>query len=345
MQPEPSRWWRRLLRLPLLWAVVCIAIALPWYLAGNGLDLLPFLLTLAAGALASFAFVNFTFRLAKTSHGVLLHVAGAVVLGLAFTWAALGGFRVMSNLPEPLRAVTLLVTMGLIPATCWVWLALLRRAIFTRWVSPAKEKPKRIAPAWEHGTASPRVRFSAIPMTMRTLGLMITLVILVLGSLTALALIAIDVFLHIGGSRLIVVLTGSLLAVPTFLILTTALKRRTVNCTAQFDHDYLRVDTDTVHLLLPLREIDRLLWRYESDYARFEVRGGGHDISLITGIARTPPTVLAQLPRLPPDVVLRLGAAGLTEQRTRKTGLTVFRRLAPHISPPNLPGLQASSRP
>ncbi|MHA7268740.1 hypothetical protein [Arthrobacter sp. HLT1-20] len=64
-------------------------------MAGNGMDLLPFLLTLLGGWLCGFAFVNFTLGVKRAWLGVLLHVVGAAVSGVLLHWMVFGGSSIL----------------------------------------------------------------------------------------------------------------------------------------------------------------------------------------------------------------------------------------------------------
>lgn len=163
---------------------------------------------------------------------------------------------------------------------------------------------------------------------MGTLGWIIAAVVVVVGSVTTITLIATDLIRYISSGTLLVFLSGTVIALPAYFTLTALLKRKTVTCSVEFAPDHVQIDDDTDIIRLGLADLDRFLWRCESDYARLEVRGGGHDISLITGIARVPPTVLPELPKLPDEIACRLAAVGLVQQRTRRAGVTVFKRLS-----------------
>ncbi|MCC9067764.1 hypothetical protein [Arthrobacter cryoconiti] len=324
----PAPLWRRLLRQPLLWAALCVGLALPWYFTENALELPPFLLTLVGGWLCGFAFVNFTFAMKNVKYGLLVHLVGAAIFGLILRLGTLVSGSMRAHLPQPVLALSYLVILGSIPAAGWVWLGLLSRVTSARWFVPRKEKPVRIAPAWEFRTTHRFIRFSAIRMPLRTLGWIIAAVVVVLGSVTTITLIATDLIRYISSGTLFVFLFGTAIALPAYFILTTLLKRKTVTCTVEFAPDHMQIDAGTEIIRLGLADLDRFLWRCESDYARLEVRGGGHDISLITGIARVPSTVLPELPKLPGEIARRLAAAGLVQQRTRRVGVTVFTRLS-----------------
>ena len=112
---EPTPRWRRPFRCPLLWAVLCFALAMPWYLAENALELLPFLLTLVGGWLCGFSFVQFTRRMTSSRRGAIVHAVGAAAFGLILVWLVSNGKAVLVDLPEPVKSVIWPLMLGLIP--------------------------------------------------------------------------------------------------------------------------------------------------------------------------------------------------------------------------------------
>ena len=190
-----------------------------------------------------------------------------------------------------------------------------------------RPKPEAKTPVWEPVATGTAVSFSAIPLRLRTLGLIIAAVVVVVGLLGTAVLIAADLIFEVGGSRRIIVLCGAVLALPTYLLLAAGLKRRTVACRVLFDGDQLQIERGTSHRVVALADIDRLIWSCDSDYARFALRGRGFDVSLIAGMARMPSRVLPQLPPLSEQTIARLTASGLIKQQTRRAGLAVFSRV------------------
>ncbi|MGV8885674.1 MAG: hypothetical protein ACOH1T_08840 [Microbacteriaceae bacterium] len=182
------------------------------------------------------------------------------------------------------------------------------------------------APSWQTIDGRSEVSFFAIPLRMRTLALGILAIVICGGlGLAAMLIVADGVFGVRSGSRAIVLL-GTLLALPAALIFVRALQRRTVSCLLRFDADLIGVDVGDEATQIPLREVDQLTWRQDSDYARVVVRADTRTISLITGLVRRKTPVLLQLPALPPDIIRLLVEAGLTQQPSKSTGLVKFTR-------------------
>lgn len=323
--PVHVPWWKRLFRKPLFWALICAALALPWYLNGNGMELLPFLLTLVGGWLCGFGFVNFTLGIQRTWLGVLLHVVVAVVAGLLLHWIVFNGSSFLKTLPEQFRAVLFCVQMGAIPGVGWIWLGLLSR-ITSVAAKPSKTaKVTRLAPVWEDTSPGTRVQFWALPMSMRTLTWAIVGMCLLGGGLTFLLMIAFDSFLlRFGSAKLFIIVFGVLIALPGYYLFRAILGRETTMHAVSFAKDRLIIEIESNVTAIPYVDLERLIWRNDSDYARVEVYGAGHALSLLVGMAKTPKTVLPQLPPLSQKTIHRLTAAGMEKQPSRRPGVTIL---------------------
>jgi hypothetical protein len=111
------------------WSVGCALVALPFFLAGQGLEFAPFLLALAAGWLAGIGFVNASLRMQPAGRGVVLHSVVAV-LAAAIAAASIGpGADLVSHQPPPVRGLILLLQLCAVTGVCWIWLGLLVRAL------------------------------------------------------------------------------------------------------------------------------------------------------------------------------------------------------------------------
>lgn len=323
--PVHVPWWKRLLRKPLFWALICAVLALPWYLNGNGMELLPYLLTLVGGWLCGFAFVNFTLGLKRAWLGVLLHVVVAAISGLLLHWMVFSGSSFLKTLPEQLRAVLFCVQMGAIPAVAWIWLGLLSR-ITSVAAKPSKSaKATRVAPVWEDTSPGTRLQFWALPLSMRTLTWAIVGMCLLGGGLTFLLMIAFDSFLlRFGSAKLFIIVFGVLIGLPGYYLFRAILGRKTTVHTVSFAKNRLTIETESNITTIPYVDLERLIWRNDSDYARVEVRGGGHTLSLLVGMARPPKTVLPQLPPLSQKTIQTLIGAGMEKQPSRRPGVTIL---------------------
>lgn len=288
------------------------------------MDFPPYLLTLLTGWLCGFAFVGFTLGMARKPWGVALHVLGALVTGALLSWVTFADSSVLKDLPGTARSLLLFVQLGAIPGVAWIWLALLGRVTVLA-SKPAKgAKPPRITPGWEATRKGTQVRFSAIPMPMRTFTVIIAAVVLVVGALVVILLSTVDWFLKTGSAQVIILVVGVVFALPAYTLFRSIVGRTTIPCSISFNEDCLRVEAGHEASVVPYSELERLIWRCDSDYARVEVQGGGHDISLIVGVARMPNSVLPQLPPLSQRTLARLAQAGFEVQRTRRPGLTVL---------------------
>ena len=139
-------------------------------------------------------------------------------------------------------------------------------------------------------------------------------------------LIATDDLLPSLGPRALVLLFGVALALPAYAIVMAVLRRDTRDCSIRFVRDRMRVTAgDDVHEFR-LAEIDEMVWRPASEYARVEVASDATRVSLIVGIARQSPGVAAGLPALSGRMKSVLAGAGLVEQPTRRSDIVTLRR-------------------
>ncbi|UYO95644.1 hypothetical protein OED01_08425 [Microbacterium sp. M28] len=319
---------RRLVRNPVLWGALLLGGAIAVTLAGDDLSFLPFLLMLVGGWCFGFAFVNATLRTVPARSGVILHTAVATALGAAIVIVGEAGGDMLDSVPEPGRAVAFVLTFAAIPAAGWIWLGLISRLgdVFAR--QDAKKRPTPTTPEWEreeNGDGS-AVCFAAIPVRMRVLtGTTIGIVVVVGLVVVSLLIVLDDVVMRLGPQWMIIVI-GAGVALPAYLALRAVLQRRTVECVVAFGDDEIRLTTRDSRHTVSFRDLELLLWRSRSDYARIEVRGAGVDLSLITGLAKPPAGRTAELPALPRRVFRRLELAGMTEKRSRRDDVISFHR-------------------
>ncbi|MEF3402812.1 hypothetical protein [Agromyces sp. CCNWLW203] len=319
--------WRRLVGSPLAWAAICLALVVPWALAGQVMELIPYLLMLVGGWLCGFSFVNATLRMTPVRRGVMVHVIGAIVVAVFVVTAVEFGGSLLSTAPAWARSSFVIVQFAAIPAAGWIWLGLISR-ISTAAGSP-KAKPTAVTPEWvrAEGGHGSEVRFSAVPITMRALTTAIVVIVAVMSSVAALALIAAGDLVYVFGARFAIIIVGVVFALPAYFVFVTITRRRTVKGTVGFGNDrlWLTIGGDAT-TVVPFGDLERLVWRCRSDYARLEVRGAGIDVSLVTGIAKPAPGTTAELPALPRRVLGRLHDDGLVVERTRRGEVLTFRR-------------------
>ncbi|WP_368498003.1 hypothetical protein [Herbiconiux sp. A18JL235] len=318
--------FRRLIASPWLWAGVLLAAALPWYLVGEGLELVPFLSGLVGGWLCGLGFVNVTFRMSPR-RGATVHAVGAVVAGAVLWFSTQIWPDVAPAMPEGLRSVAFLVQMASIPAAGWIWLGLISRvtALARR---PAREAP--VPPGWEEDYDGSMVRFSAVPMRLRTLTLQIVALVIVGGVVCTVLLIAFDDVAMSLGPRILVIVLGAAVALPLYGLLRLRNARHTVACSVAFGAKRMRVTAAGSTLELEYAHLAELTWVTGTDYARVEVVGvRTADVvrkSLVVGVARQSPGVAPGLPTLSRRIVRTLEAAGLTPVSQRRKGTSVYRR-------------------
>ncbi|KRC61762.1 hypothetical protein ASE14_13165 [Agromyces sp. Root81] len=316
---------RRLVGSPLFWAAACLALAVPWAIAGQVTELIPYLFMLVGGWLCGFSFVNATFRITPERRAVIVHVIGAIAsAALVVTAAELGG-SLLADAPEPVRIALVIVQFAAIPAAGWIWLALIGRVSAAVGTS---RKPAPTTPEWvraEHGHGS-EVRFAAVPVPMRTLTTVIVVIAVVLSAIVAVALIFVGDIVFALGARLTIIIVGVVFALPAYSAGRAVARRHTLACTVGFGNDRLWIGTGSTTTVVLFRDLERLVWRCRSDYARIEVLGTGVDVSLVTGIAPPPPGATAELPALPRRVLGRLQDEGFVLERARRGEVLTFRR-------------------
>lgn len=305
-----------------LLALALLALALPWYLAGHGLDLPPLLLALVGGWALGFWFVNATLRMRRERLGAVCHVAVAVTGGVLLWAVTAGRPPFVESLPGSGRAVALLVQMASIPALGWIWLGLLGRLS----ASVSRPRTEMLVPNWSREDGGSIVRFPAVPMRLRELYVMIVAVVLLGGGAVIALMIVLDIFVF--GPRMLLVLLGLIVGFPAYLILSESYRRRTVAASVWFDSDRIRVAYGAEVIETPLASIRMLRWRTDSEEARIELHTDVAEISLVAGLARVPKGTAAALPSLPRFVRRSLQLAGLVVRHERKGTTTWVREAA-----------------
>jgi hypothetical protein len=323
VNPEPGPLWRRILHLPLFWALVCGALAVPGYLGGR-LELLPFLFTLVGGWLCGFAFVNATLRI-PGRRGLVVHVVGAVGAGLLLWLLAEGVPALLAPKPNPARALLAVLQMAAVPAAGWVWLGLISRLTAMIGARDAAKAPQ--APQWEPAERGSIARFRGVPLTTRALAFWCVLTAAVVAILVMVVVIASGGTILNVGPKVFLLLYVAVPGLPAYLLMSWLLRRRAVDCAVRFDADRLRVEVDGAEQRIRYRELERLVWRAEGDFARIEARGSGVEAAIIAGIARKPGGTPAALPTLSRRVVRLLEDAGLTSRTLRGGRALVFERV------------------
>ena len=255
--------WRRLVGSPLVWAAICLALVVPWALAGQATELIPYLLMLVGGWLCGFSFVNATFRMTPVRRGVIVHVIGAIVSAALVVSAVEYGGSLLATAPEWMRISLVIVQFAAIPAAGWIWLGLISRVSSIVGTS----KPAATTPEWvraEHGHGS-EVRFSAVPISMRALTTAIVVIVVVMGTLAGAALVAVGDLVYAFGPRLTIIVIGVVFALPAYLAVLAVVRRRTVAGVIGFGNDRLWLSTGSTTTIVAYRDLERLVWRCRSD--------------------------------------------------------------------------------
>lgn len=317
-----------MLRRPIVWGAVLLAVALAVTLAGDDLGFFPFLLMLVSGLLIGHAFVAHTFRMTPPRNGTVLHLAVAIVLAAALVVVIEVGGPWLSSLPDAWRAVVVVLQMAAIPAAGWIWLGLISRVTDLLSRRDAAKHPAAILRTWEREESGDGsgLRFEAVEMRMRSLTVAIIALVVPAGLVAFLLLVVFDdIIMHVG-TRFAIVGLGVVLGLPLYAGFMRILRRRAVPCAVAFGNDEVRVTVDGATERIAFVDLEHLLWRPRSEYARLEIRGGDVDRSLIAGLVRPPRGILPELPPVPRRVHRRLELAGLTEERSRRDETVTFSR-------------------
>lgn len=318
---------RTFVRNPLVVGAVLLLVAIGFTVLGDDLSFFPFLLMLVGGWCFGFAFVNATQEMVPARNGAILHLGVAVVLGALVAFVVEFGGDLLDPFPDAVRGIAVVLQLAAIPATGWIWLALIGRVtdLFAR--RDAKKRPPIVTPEWQRDESGDGsiVFFPAIELRMRALTQAIVGIVVVVGLFGVVLLITLDDIVMRMGPRIAIVLLGIVVGLPVYLVFTAIMRRRTAQCAVAFGNDELRVRVgDELHTI-PFRELAHLRWRCRSDYARIEVRGAGADLSLFAGLAKPPRGFSAELPALPRRVYRRLELAGLTLEKARRGEVITFR--------------------
>lgn len=325
---------RRFVRDPFVIGVGLLVAAIAWTLAGGDLDFFPFLLMLLGGFGIAFSFVNATMEMRPARVGVIVHVVVAAALAATvLVMIEFDGAELLADLPEPARAIALVLQIAAGPATGWILLGLLSRVtdLFRR--RDTEKRPAPVAPVWQREDTADGsgVDFPAVPLRMRTLTMAIVVIVVVVGLAGTALLIALDGAGMLFGPRIAVIVVGAGLALPVYLVLLAVTRRRTLVCAVAFGDDELRIRAGASTYRILFRDLQTLVWRTRSDYARIEVQGttaegAAVDLSLIAGLAKAPAGRISELPALPRRVFRRLELAGMAVHRTRRDEVVTFRR-------------------
>lgn len=295
-------------------------------LVTSDLGIVQLLLMLVGGWCLGFAFVDLTFRMRR--NGLFLHIAGTIVVSAeGFAMVEFGG-PLLAALPEPAGAALVVVQMAGITAAGWMLLGLISRVTDALTRRERRNAPTRTTPEWQRDESGDGsfVSVRAIEIRMRQVTLaMVAVVLFVSGIGTALLIAFDDLVMHLG-ARLSIVLIGLVLGLPAYAAVSTALRRRTEECTVAFGNDEVRVTVGAAASVIRFSDLEHLLWRCRSDYARLELRGNGVDLSLFTGLAKPEPGRTGELPPLPRRVFTRLERTGLAVSRSRRGDVVTFSR-------------------
>jgi len=201
---------RRFVRAPFAWGLLFLIAAMVWTIAGDDLSFFAFLLMLLGGWSVAFSFVNATMEMRPVRTGVAVHLGVAAGLTAGMILVIESDDGLLAGLPDPVRAVVVVLQIAAGPAAGWIWLGLLSRLTDLIGRRDAKRRPPPAAPEWEReeGRDGSGVEFTALDLRMRTLTLAIVGVVLAVGLAGTALLIAFDDAVMRVGARLAIILVG-----------------------------------------------------------------------------------------------------------------------------------------
>lgn len=183
---------------------------------------------------------------------------------------------------------------------------------------------------WEPTPAGDVLHFAAVPARLRTLALAVVAAVFVGGAvLTAAAVLVAG--RDSAAGRLVVVAGALLLCLPLVAAVTLPFRWRTVPCAATAGEGALVLTAGDRTLRVAWDEVDDLVWRTGTEYARLVLRAGATRVSLLIGVARPLPGHAAALLPLAPGAVRALAAAGTTAG-SRRPGHVRYRRVRPRAA-------------
>ena len=183
--------------------------------------------------------------------------------------------------------------------------------------------------SWQQDGDSNVLRFTACPMRMHTLALVITLMVLPIGAATAAMLISLDMMNFRFPVRVTIVVVGLGLAVPVCLIVFRTIRALATEYTVRLTPSRIDISSAREHQSFPLQDIRLLRWRSQTDYARLVLVTGTRKISLLAGLrrARLRSDRSIVLPPIPEGYQQHLAGLGFSAHRTRRApDLVSFRR-------------------
>lgn len=328
-----------MVRHPLFWAAVLTAIASPWYLAGDGIEFVPFVLALVTGWLCAFAFVGAAVRM-PPRRGFAVHLAGAVAAGVWLWFLAGGHGGALTGPSQPAAALVSFLQFAAPTTAGWVWITLIGRIAGLVGAGGKQRAEARSLPAWERDDDAWMLSFNAVPMRTRSVAIAAALVTALAATVGAVLLFAFYDRALAAGPYLVILALGVVVALPTHTAFSAIVRRRTVAARVWFGRSSLRIQSGEPRhpsptlapfdLTIAYRDLDEVTWREDGQFARLEVRTrGGRVVSLLAGFARVPRNVLVGLPPLHRRTVAALIDAGLTSGAVSPRALGVaFERAA-----------------
>ncbi|WZH36855.1 MAG: hypothetical protein PIR02_19230 [Microbacterium enclense] len=317
---------RRVLGHPVLWAVVCIVVALP--LLGTGHDFWGFLLSSLAGWAVAHAVVRALFRTRSTALSVVVHVVLSALAGLVL-------FAVVQPGPWPVPVPPTLRTAlsyAAITFAGWIWLALISRATAAVQAASERRAAQLVEPEWRRDGDAWTLRLPVVALRRSTyLTVSAMLGVLAASAMAVFLLVFTDVAQRVGPMALLLIL-GWTVGLPVSLVVRAVARSRTVEVDVRLGPGGVRVRRTDGRTLIdaPLNGIRTLFVSSLNAPTRIVVRPAeGTGLVLLVGMARRPAGSAPTVPELPPRLVRMLEGAGLevSSARRNRTGEVTLARV------------------
>ena len=150
------------------------------------------------------------------------------------------------------------------------------------------------------------VAFRAVPLSMRALVATIIATIAVGGGLLTAVLIGLDTKTGAAVPRGLIIGLGGVLGLGLTAALFGVWRWKAKTCRIAFSASDISIETDGRTITLPVDQVETIIIRCDSDYARLEVmRAGARPLSYFAGLCRQPDATPGQdaIPYPPPAVL------------------------------------------
>lgn len=321
----------RIVRHPLLWTGVCLAIAVP--LMGTAFDFVGFLLSLVAGWLAANAVARGLFLLRRRALSLALHVGLSIVAGVAL-FALAEGASSLRALPT---GAVMAVSFAMVAFAGWTWITLIGRVSGAVQADSERRASTLVEPEWQRDAEWWTLRLPAVVLRRTSYVAAVAALAIAAAAVVIVFVVVLDDLAQRMSPLVMVLVLGWVVGLPMFLVLRGVARARTVSVEVRAGVERVEVRrTEDGHVLFdaPVDGIRMLHWASRSAPTRAIVRPDeGPGLVLLFGMARRAKGTATTVPELPARLRRAWEAVGLAQTRTR-TGETTLGRAAIRAADP-----------